>query len=75
MCFKKCIKLYDKRTDIIKVFVEKHILSGNIEADLLDNSEDLELEPSFEESIAERTKTRRQKKYVMGNQTLQTCLI
>ena len=47
---KNSMKLYDKRNIII-----------NVEADLYYTPEDLEPEPLFEESIAKRTKKRRQK--------------
>ena len=58
---KNSIKLYDKRNIIINTFVTKDILSVSVEADLYYTPEDLEPEPLFEESIAKRTKKRRQK--------------
>ena len=58
---KNSMKLYDKRNIIINTFVTKDILSVSVEADLYYTPEDLEPEPLFEESIAKRTKKRRQK--------------
>ena len=45
------IKLYEKRTIIIDAFIDKNILSRNLEEDLYYWDE----EPKFDESIAERT--------------------
>ena len=59
---KNTINLYHNRTDIINAFVNKNFLSGNLEADLFDESKDSEPEPPFAESISEKTKMKRQKK-------------
>ena len=53
---KNALKLYDGRTNTINAFVDEHFILGNIEADIFDESENLEAEPLFEESISERTK-------------------
>ena len=50
------IKLHDKRKIIIDAFMNKNILPGNLEEDVYYRDE----EPKFDESIAERTKMRRQ---------------
>ena len=52
---KNAIKLYDKRDIIINAFISKSIQSGDPEEDVY-----LEEKPEYEESIAERTKRRRQ---------------
>ena len=49
------LKLYDKRGDIIRAFVSENILPGNLE-EYVNQKE----EPEYGESIAERTKTRKQ---------------
>ena len=49
------LKLYDKRGDIIGAFVSENILPGNLE-EYVNQKE----EPEYGESIAERTKTRKQ---------------
>ena len=49
------IRLFDKRGNIIDAFVNKEILSGDLEKDVHRKEE-----PKYEESIAERTKMRRQ---------------
>ena len=67
------MRLYDKRTDIINAFVNNHIYPAEVEKDVHYGSE--KSEPKFEESVAERTKMRRQKNLTMNNQTLQICLI
>ena len=48
-------RLFDKRGDIIDAFVNKNILPGDLEKDAYQ-----EEEAKYEESIAERTKMRRQ---------------
>ena len=49
------LRLYDKRGDIIDIFVNKNILPGDLEEDVYRKEE-----PEYEESLAERTKMRRQ---------------
>ena len=49
------IKLYDKRDIIFDAFINKNILPGNLKEDVYQNEK-----PKYEESIAERTKMRRQ---------------
>ena len=48
-------RLFDKRGDIIDAFVNKNILPGDLEKDAYQKEE-----PKYEESIAERTKMRRE---------------
>ena len=48
-------RLFDKRGDIIDAFVNREILSGDLEEDVYQKEE-----PEYEESISERTKMRRQ---------------
>ena len=63
-----------KRTIIFNAFVDKFIYSEDVEKDVHYAPEELESE-SFEESIPELTKIRRQKKILMINtQTLQIYL-
>ena len=47
--------MFDKRGDIIDVFVNKNILPGDLEEDVYQKEE-----PEYEESITGRTKMRRQ---------------
>ena len=49
------LRLFDKRGIIIDAFINKNILPGDLEKDTCQ-----EEEPEYEESIAERTKMRRQ---------------
>ena len=58
-CYKECINAVRKRTIIFNAFVDKFIYSEDVEEDVHYTPEELE---SFEESIPERTKIRRQKK-------------
>ena len=62
--------MYNKRATIINAFVNKFIYSGDAEEDMYYNTEGLK--PEFEESVAERTKMRKQKNLMIN--TLQTCL-
>ena len=48
-------RLFDKRSDIIDAFADRKFLSGDLEKNVYQ-----EEEPKYEESIAERTKMRRQ---------------
>ena len=48
-------RLFDKRGDIIDAFADRKFLSGDLEKNVYQ-----EEEPKYEESIAERTKMRRQ---------------
>ena len=66
---KNAMRLYDKRTNIINAFVNKDIFFENLVPD------DLEYEPEFKESVAERIKMRGQKNLLINNQTLNICLI
>ena len=59
------MKLYDKKTVIINIFVIRNIFSGDAEADAFDKFKDLGLKTSFEERIPERVKRKRQKKNLM----------
>ena len=52
---KNAIKLYDKRDIIINAFINENIQPRNLEEDV-----HLQEKPEYEESIAERTKMRRQ---------------
>ena len=58
---KNAIKMYDKRANIIDAFVNEDITTKNPKAKLYDDPEELESKLKFEESIAERTKMRREK--------------
>ena len=58
---KNAIKLYDKRTDIINVFVNEDIAPKSTEVKLCNDPEESKSEPKFEKGIAERTKMRRHK--------------
>ena len=60
-CYKECINAVRKRTIIFNAFVDKFIYSEDVEKDVHYTPEELESE-SFEESIPELTKIRRQKK-------------
>ena len=51
-----------KKTVIINLFVIRNIFSGDAEADTFDKFKDSELKTSFEESIPESVKMKRQKK-------------
>ena len=62
--------MYDKRSDVINIFINRHILSGNLEPEPKSELDsELESKPPFEESISERTKMRRQKKWNKENYT------
>ena len=58
---KNAIKLYDKRDIIINVFINENILPENLEEDV-----HLQEKTEYEESIAERTKMRRQNQEGQG---------
>ena len=58
---KNIIKLYDKRNDIINVFVNEDITPKNTEVNFCDDPKELKSEPNFEKGITERTKMRRHK--------------
>ena len=52
---KNAIRLHDTRNIIIDAFANKNILPGDLEEDIYS-----EEKPEYEESIAERTKIKRQ---------------
>ena len=54
---KNALKLHDQRDVVINAFVNQDILSRDVEEGVYYKPE--ELEPEFEESLAERTKLRR----------------
>ena len=54
---KNALKLHDQRDVVINAFVNQDILSRDVEEGVYYRPE--ELEPEFEESLAERTKMRR----------------
>ena len=56
---RNALKLYDKITDITNAFINRDTYSGDVEKDVHYKPE--ESEPKFAESIAEKTKIRRQK--------------
>ena len=58
---KNAIKLYDKRDIIINAFINENIQPRNLEEDV-----HLQEKPEYEESIAERTKMRRQNQEGQG---------
>ena len=58
------MKLYSEKTFIINAFLNKYILPGDVEKNVYYWDE--ELKPEFEESIAERTKIRRQNREGQG---------
>ena len=62
------MKLYDKTTVIINIFVIRNIFSGDAEADAFDKFKDLGLKTSFEERRPERVKRKGQKKSDEENQ-------
>ena len=58
---KDALWLYDQRTVIINAFVNKNVYLGDAERDVYYTPEKVEPELSFEESILETSKMRRQK--------------
>ena len=50
--------LYDRRTTLINAFINKNIYPGDLEGDVYQRTKDKE--PTFDESIAESTKMRKQ---------------
>ena len=53
--------MYDKRTEMIDAFINKNIYSEDLENDVYQDEE-----PKFDESIAEKTKMRRQSQKGQG---------
>ena len=59
--------MYDKRTEIIDAFINKNIYSEDLENDVYQDEK-----PKFDESIAEKTKMRRQSQKGQGLKILNT---